>query len=246
MESSINTVVTYISESSMCIALTGAGISTDSGIPDFRSPHGIWNKYPVLQGDVTSFMQNPDQFFELGKELYPKLKNAHPNKGHISLKKLEDMGHLQCIITQNIDGLHQKAGSKNVIELHGTYATSTCLTCGTQYDTDEFMPLSGMPRCPHCSGIVKPDVIMFGESLPQKAFSKAVSLSQKADVMVVIGSSLQVTPASRLVFVTKQNNGKIIIINNTKTVLHSAADISIQKEISHVLPVIVSKLQEGT
>jgi NAD-dependent deacetylase len=230
----------------MCIALTGAGISTDSGIPDFRSPHGIWNKYPVLQGDVTSFMQNPDQFFELGKELYPKLKNAHPNKGHISLKKLEDMGHLQCIITQNIDGLHQKAGSKNVIELHGTYATSTCLTCGTQYDTDEFMPLSGMPRCPHCSGIVKPDVIMFGESLPQKAFSKAVSLSQKADVMVVIGSSLQVTPASRLVFVTKQNNGKIIIINNTKTVLHSAADISIQKEISHVLPVIVSKLQEGT
>lgn len=246
MESSIDKAVACIRTSSTCIALTGAGISTDSGIPDFRSPNGIWNTNPELQTDLASFKMNPEKFFELGKKLYPALKNAHPNTGHETLKKMEDMGVLQYVITQNIDGLHQKAGSKNVIELHGTYRTSTCLTCGKKFDTDQFMPLSSIPRCPQCSGIVKPDVIMFGESLPQKAFSKAVSLSQNADVMMVVGSRLQVYPASHLVVMTKHSNGHIIIINNTKTALDNTADIVLHEQISHCLPAIFSQLQEET
>lgn len=241
----VDLAVQLIKESSSTVALTGAGISTDSGIPDFRSPDGIWSRYPVTLGEYQHFMKSPEKFLALGKELLPTLMNAKPNKGHKALKELEDMGKLKAVITQNIDGLHQMAGSEKVIEIHGTYKTATCTNCSKKFTVAEILDLSkGIPLCPDCSGIVKPDVVMFGEALPKKAFQEAKKLSEEADLMIVVGSSLEVYPASHLVLVTKANNGCIIIINDEKTGLDRVADVTIRENISVCLPQITEKLKE--
>lgn len=242
---SLDQAVQLIKKSSSVVALTGAGISTDSGIPDFRSPTGLWSKYPVEFGDYRYFKKHPEQFLKMGKELLPLLLNAQPNKGHKALKDLEDMGKLQVVITQNIDGLHQMAGSKTVIEIHGTYKTATCLQCNRKFNLSEVLSLFNTSfLCPDCAGIVKPDVVMFGEKLPKKAFSKAVDVAQKADVMLVAGSRLEVYPASHLVLVTKSNNGSILIINDTETALDNVADIIVRGNLSACLPQIINRLKE--
>lgn len=243
---SIDLAVQLIRESKSAVALTGAGISTDSGIPDFRSPGGLWSKYPVEFGDIRHFKKHPEAFFEIGRELFPLLINAEPNRGHTALKELEDMGKLKAVITQNIDGLHQMAGSQKVIEVHGTYKTATCLGCGRKFTEDEvFTFLENIPLCPDCSSIIKPDVVMFGEALPQKPFSEAVKLSQKADVMIAAGTSLEVYPASHLVLITKSNKGRIIIVNDTKTALDKIADVIVEGTLSVCLPQIVENLKQG-
>ena len=242
---SVDQAAQLIRESLSAAALTGAGISTDSGIPDFRSPGGIWSTYPIEFGDVRYFKKNPEQFFKIGKELLPRLKKAVPNKGHIALKELEDMGILTAVITQNIDGLHQKAGSQKVIELHGTYKTATCLQCGRKFSEHEYAPLfEEIPLCPDCSGIIKPDIVMFGEKLPEKAFSQAVKLSEEADLMMVAGTSLEVYPASHLVLVCKGCKGRILIINDTETALDRVADVVVRGNLSVQLPQIVAKVKE--
>ena len=244
---STDLAVQVIRESSSIVALTGAGISTDSGIPDFRSPQGLWSKYPVTFGGYEYYMKHPEQLLELGRELFPKLRDAQPNKGHRALKELEDMGKLKAIITQNIDGLHQMAGSKDVIEIHGTYKTGTCMNCKKKFSEDEvFALLDKIPLCPDCSGLVKPDVVMFGEQLPKEAFLRAKNLSEESDLMIVAGSSLEVYPASHLVLVTKSSHGRIIIANDTETALDKVADITIRENLSVCLPRIVKKLKEGT
>jgi NAD-dependent deacetylase len=241
----IDMAVRLIKESSSLVALTGAGISTDSGIPDFRSPDGIWNKYPVLLGDYRTFQNHPEKFLELGRELLPVLMSALPNKGHTALRDLENMGLIKAVITQNIDGLHQAAGSQKVIEIHGTYKTATCTRCHRKFSLDEMLSLlKDIPLCPDCSSIVKPDVVMFGEQLPREAFLEAKRLAEEADVMIVAGSSLEVYPASHLVLVTKGNCGRIIIINDTKTALDRVADIVIRDNLSVQLPRIVAKCKE--
>ncbi|KYK31457.1 MAG: NAD-dependent deacylase [Theionarchaea archaeon] len=241
----IDLVVQFIRRSSSAIALTGAGISTDSGIPDFRSPNGLWSKYPITFGEYKYFEKHPEQFLELGKELLPVLLSAEPNKGHNALKELEEMGYVKAVVTQNIDGLHQMAGSKKVIEIHGTYKTATCTKCSKKFTLDEMLSLLGqIPQCPDCSGIVKPDVVMFGEQLPYEAFLEAKYLSQDADVMIVAGSSLEVYPASHLVLITKGNGGRVIIMNDTKTALDKVADVVIRENLSVCLPYIVENLKE--
>jgi NAD-dependent deacetylase len=241
----VDLAVQLIKESSSLVALTGAGISTDSGIPDFRSPDGIWSRYPATLGEYTHFMANPEKFLALGRELLPTLMNAKPNTGHKALKELEDTGTLKVIITQNIDGLHQMAGSKRVIEIHGTYKTATCTKCMKRVTIDEVVELlKDIPLCPECSGIIKPDVVMFGESLPKKAFLEAKQVSEEADVLLVVGSSLHVYPASHLVLVTKQNNGSVIIINDAETGLDRVADVIIRDTISACLPQMVEKLKK--
>ncbi len=227
------------------MALTGAGISTDSGIPDFRSPDGIWSKYPQQFGEYQYFEKHPEHLLRLGQELLPLLLNAQPNKGHRALKELEDMGKLEAVITQNIDGLHQMAGSKKVIEVHGTYKTATCTKCNKKFTLDQMLQLTNdIPSCPDCLGLVKPDVVMFGEKLPYEAFLEAKQLSEKADLMLAAGSSLEVYPASHLVLVTKGSGGHIIIMNDTKTALDKVADIIIQENLSVCLPLLVEKLKE--
>ena len=246
MESTLDMAVHFMRESSSLVALTGAGISTDSGIPDFRSPGGIWSTYPAVLGDYRYFEKHPEEFLKLGRELLPVLLGAQPNKGHNALKELEDMGYLKAVITQNIDGLHQAAGSRTVIEIHGTYKTATCTKCGKKFSIEEVISfLPRMPLCPDCSNIIKPDVVMFGESLPREAFLKARTLAETADVMLVAGSSLEVYPASHLVLVTKSNHGRIIIVNDTKTALDKVADLQLRENLSVCLPHIVEKLKEG-
>lgn len=243
---SIDLAVQVIRRSSSAIALTGAGISTDSGIPDFRSPDGLWSKYPITFGEYHYFEKHPEQFLKLGKELLPVLLQAQPNKGHNALKELEDMGYIKAVITQNIDGLHQMAGSKKVIEIHGTYKTATCTQCGKKYTIDQILSLlENLPLCSDCSSIIKPDVVMFGEQLPYEAFLEAKYLSQDADVMIVAGSSLEVYPASHLVLVTKGNGGRIIILNDTETAFDHIADVVVRKNLSVSLPYIVTTLKEG-
>jgi NAD-dependent deacetylase len=233
-------------KSSSMVVLTGAGISTDSGIPDFRSPQGLWNTIPEARGTVQYFKDHPEIFLELGKTLLPLLLNATPNAGHRALQDLEDRGYVRAIITQNIDGLHQQAGSKRVIEIHGTYKTATCMDCGKHHTIEEILSqnsLSAALICSACSGYIKPDVVLFGESLPPDAFTQAVSLAQKADVMLVAGSSLEVYPASHLVLEVKHHGGSVIIINNTTTALDRIADVIIHDQLSVSLPQIVERLK---
>lgn len=240
----LDQAVQLIQKSSSLVALTGAGISTDSGIPDFRSPRGIWSKYPVTYGEYNYFKEHPEQIYELGRELLPLLMSAQPNEGHKALKELEDMGTLKAVITQNVDGLHQKAGSRRVVEIHGTFKTATCLTCGKKRTIEELVPLLDVvPRCPECSGIIKPDVVFFGELLPEKAFSEAVDLAQKADVMIAAGTSLEVYPASHLVLIAKKK-GRVIIMNDEKTALDRVADVVVKDKLSACLPSVVKRLKE--
>jgi NAD-dependent deacetylase len=242
---SIDLAVQLLRESKSAVALTGAGISTDSGIPDFRSPGGIWSKYPAKFGDFRHFEKHPEQFFKIGRELLPLLANAVPNAGHFALKELEDMDCLKAVITQNVDGLHQEAGSQKVIEIHGTYKTATCLQCNRKFTEDEVVSfLEKIPLCPDCSGIIKPDVVMFGEKLPKKAFREALQLAEQADVMIAAGTSLEVYPASHLLLVTKSNKGSIIIVNDTKTALDKVADVVIHESLSVCLPHIAEKLKQ--
>lgn len=237
MESPVDSAVQLLCASDHAVALTGAGISTDSGIPDFRSPGGLWSTFPAAFGDYHTFVTHPEQFLELGKTLLPLLLSAVPNEGHKALKRLEDLNILQVIITQNIDGLHQMAGSRKVIEIHGTHKTATCLQCKRAFTLTELLPLSNSSYvCPDCSGIIKPDVVMFGEPLSEEAFQQAAALTQKADLMIVAGSSLEVVPASHLVVLASHNKIPLIIINNTPTALDSLADVILRERISECLP----------
>jgi NAD-dependent deacetylase len=249
MKSTIDAVIDLMKGSSSMVVLTGAGISTDSGIPDFRSPQGLWNTVPSAMGPLSYFRDHPEGLIELGMALLPILQSAVPNRGHIALKELEEMGYLKGIITQNIDGLHQLAGSKTVIEIHGTYKTATCLDCGKPFTIDEVLSLlidSPFPSltCPACSGLVKPDVVMFGEHLPQHAFSQAKTLAQRADVMMVAGSSLEVYPASHLVLMIKNHGGRVIILNDTTTALDRIADVIMREQLSVSLPQLVERVKK--
>ncbi|MGC1120093.1 MAG: Sir2 family NAD-dependent protein deacetylase [Candidatus Methanofastidiosia archaeon] len=245
MESPVDSAVQLICASDHAVALTGAGISTDSGIPDFRSPGGLWSTFPATFGDYHTFVTHPNQFLELGRTLLPPLLSAVPNEGHKALKRLEDLNILQGIITQNIDGLHQMGGSRKVIEIHGTYKTATCLQCRRAFTLAELLPLSSSSLvCPHCSGIIKPDVVMVGESLPEESFSHAVALTQQADLMIVAGSSLEVVPASHLVVLASRNKIPLIILNNTATTLDRLADIILRERISVCLPHLVTLVRK--
>jgi NAD-dependent deacetylase len=247
MKSTIDDAINLIRRSSSMVVLTGAGISTDSGIPDFRSPQGLWSIMPAAMGSIQYFKDHPEKFLELGKTLLPLLQNATPNAGHIALKELEDRGYVKAIITQNIDGLHQQAGSNRVIEIHGTYKTATCMNCRKQYTVEEILsqaPLSISLICPACSGQIKPDVVLFGEPLPPEAFTQATSLAQEADVMLVAGSSLEVYPASHLVLEITHHGGSVIIVNNEETALDNIADVIIHHQLSVSLPQIVEGLKK--
>lgn len=179
------------------IAFTGAGISVISGIPDFRNPgKGRWKKYrPMVHGNYYIFLRDPIKYWTLAKELHTTIHNAKPNPAHFALAELEKMGKLKAIITQNIDDLHQKAGSKNVLELHGTYKTATCLKCLTKFGYEEGvekLERGEMPPTCSCGGVIKTDLIFFGEDLPLRVFNEIFAWARKADLMIVIGIPMKV------------------------------------------------------
>ncbi len=233
MDDKIKKLQEMISESNNIVVFTGAGVSTDSGIKDFRSKDGLYSlktKYPaeyMLSRDM--FNKHPEEFYEYYKNNLNSL-NVSPNITHKYLKKLEDKGKLKTIITQNIDGLHTKAGNKNVLEIHGTVYKNHCLKCGKFYNAQDVFNSKGIPYC-ECGGIIKPDVVLYGEMLPPD-FIKAQKALQKADMLMVLGTSLVVEPASSLVLYFKGKH--LVIINKDITPYDKVADLVINLPLKEV------------
>ena len=230
------------------IVLSGAGISTPSGIPDFRSSdNGLWHKYnPFEVASLTAFKVTPNRFFEWFRPLTKQIIEAKPNTAHIAISELEKQGYIKAIITQNIDILHQKAGSKNVLEIHGTLNTMTCVSCYNKYSSSQFLDNylhnNQNPHCPKCGNILKPDAILFEEQLPQKVWKLVQTEVKKSDLMLVIGSSLEVVPVANLPYQIVSTGGKLIIINNQPTYIDSRADVVLQQNVERALPDLAEKL----
>jgi NAD-dependent deacetylase len=241
-----------ISQANHAVALTGAGVSTESGIPDFRSPDsGIWNNDdPFTVASIHAFRHNPEPFFRWIHPLSSLLLHAAPNPAHVALAKLEQLGRLTAIITQNIDNLHTKAGSNTVIELHGHIRQATCTQCYVVENADpilkKFVEDAQVPRCRHCGGVLKPNMILFGEELPMKEFVAAQMALESADLVIVAGSSLEVTPVSDLPWIALENGAQLIIINYQPTYLDDQADVIIRENVATVLPQIIDTLAENS
>jgi NAD-dependent deacetylase len=233
------------------VALTGAGHSTPSGIPDFRSPQsGIWeNVDPVEVASIYSFTRKPEVFYEWIRPLARLMRDASPNPAHFALARMEAAGYLRAIITQNIDMLHARAGSREVYELHGNLREVTCIQCYEVYDAaayiDEVIENGGVPRCPACGGVLKPNVILFGEQLPARALLAAERAARTCDVMLVAGSSLVVAPAADLPQQALANGARLIIVNYEPTYADRRADVLIHDDVAEVLPRIAAELGLG-
>ncbi|MDP8002583.1 MAG: NAD-dependent protein deacetylase [Caldisphaera sp.] len=230
------------------IALTGAGISTGSGIPDFRGPRGIWKIMDPGLFHISYFLSDPLSSWKLFmNEMYDKIKDAKPNAAHYSLARLEEMGIIKAVITQNIDDLHRKAGSKEVVELHGNMRYSICTQCKRKYDIeDAFKEVreNKIPLCPYCGGILKPDVVFFGEALDYSVINKAYELASNSDLFLVLGSSLSVSPANQLPIIAKSRGAELIIINMGETEFDSYADIKIEGKVEEIFLEICKKIEE--
>lgn len=248
---SIDFAADLIRQSKYMVALTGAGLSTPSGIPDFRSTDtGLWSRdEPLEVASLNTFRTAPEKFYEWFRPLASQIFYAQPNPAHCALADLEKAGRLNSIVTQNIDVLHQKAGSQNVIEVHGTMQTLTCANCYHKVDAGEYLaPFaeSGqIPHCPKCGYILKPDVILFGEQLPQAAWSKAQNAARHCDLMVVAGSSLEVLPVAGLPMQALDRGAHLIIINNTQTYINVRADVAILEDVATIIPAIAERVFNG-
>lgn len=223
------------------VALTGAGISTPSGIPDFRSPtSGFWtNDDPMIVASIQGFRRNPQAFYDWVRPLMTVTANAKPNSAHLALANMEVAGRLKAVITQNIDGLHTAAGSQCVIELHGHGRTMTCQRCARQMDSEApmtaFVSSGRIPRCT-CGGVLKPDTVLFGEMLPYQALVAAQQHVASCDLMIVVGSSLQVMPASELPREAVLTGSRLIIVNYEPTPMDAWADLILRDDVANVLP----------
>jgi len=201
-----------------CVALTGAGASTESGIPDFRSAGGIWAQFdPYEVASIEAFHRSPERVWEFYALRLQVLADARPNEAHRALALLEQEGFLRALITQNVDGLHAAAGSRDVIEVHGTIARARCLACRTAVPRAEVEELLPLPHCPRCGEVLKPDVVMFGELLPVEAVDRATALAQEAALLLVVGSSLEVWPVAGLPNETLARGGRLAIVNRDPT-----------------------------
>jgi NAD-dependent deacetylase len=230
------------------VAFTGAGISTPSGIPDFRSSGtGLWKTSdPMKVASLTSFRRTPQAFFDWLRPLARQIGLSQPNPAHQALAELEQAGILKAVITQNIDGLHQRAGSKTVFEVHGSMTTLSCAACRRAYPSQEFYPAfvseGTIPRCPTCRGTLKPDIVLFEEMLPAATWQASVEHSEKADVYLVVGSSLEVMPAAGLPYAAVENEAALIINNYTPTYLDKNAAVLLPVDVAQALPGIVKYL----
>lgn len=236
----------WIAESRNIVAFTGAGISTESGIPDFRSPNGVWARNRMIQ--YSEFVSSRDgriEYWRQKVESWPAMREAQPNAGHRAFVELERQGKLRAMITQNIDGLHQRAGQSPdlVIELHGTTVEAGCLDCGARIPMDAAVARVAAgdiaPECERCGGYLKPATISFGQAMPEREMARAFELARACEVFIVAGSSLVVQPAAMLPVVAKQSGARLILINRTPTPLDEIADCVLRDEIGRVLPALV-------
>lgn len=244
----IQCAVDILKTSNNGVVLSGAGHSTPSGIPDFRSTDsGLWERYdPFEVASLTAFRYRPEKFFEWIRPLALEMQGAEPNAAHVAVARLEEAGIVKTVITQNIDRLHQRAGSKNVLEVHGSMETLTCIGCYTQVPADtyveRFVREGEIPHCPVCGDILKPDVVLFGEQLPVKTWLKAQKASRNCDVMIVAGSSLEVLPVAGLPMRALENGAHLIIVNHSETYIDVRADVVIHEDVARVLPRIVAEV----
>ena len=248
LSAEVERIAEMILESKKVVALTGAGISTESGIPDFRGPQGLWKQVDPRTSTVQFFRQFPDIFWQFMVDRLGSMVRAEPNRAHYALVELERMGKLSSVITQNVDGLHIKAGSRNVIELHGSVREAVCLSCGKVVPMEEAMGKVKRgylpPRC-ECGGVLKPNVVLFNEPLPEEAYRRALLESGTCDLMLVVGTSLQVYPAAYLPVVAKQRGARLVIINMEPTPLDDVADVAIHAKAGEALPAIVNALKKS-
>jgi NAD-dependent deacetylase len=228
-----------------CVVLTGAGISTESGIPDFRSPGGIWAQYdPLEYATIDAFLEDPAKVWDFYGKRLSSLDAAQPNDGHRALAELEDRGWVRAVITQNIDQLHERAGSRALVEVHGSIRTSSCLACGTVVPFAEVVELLPVPACPSCGRILKPDVVMFGELLPEAAILRATQLAAEAGVLLVVGSSLEVHPVAGLPLATLAAGGSLAIVNRGSTPFDARAAVTIDGGAGETLRALADALPE--
>jgi NAD-dependent protein deacetylase/lipoamidase len=224
------------------VALTGAGLSTESGIPDFRSPGGVWERFRPIE--YQEFLRSHDarkEHWRYKRATVPAMLAAEPNAAHRALAALEKAGRLQAVITQNIDALHQRAGSRRVLELHGTNLEAVCLRCAARSTIENALDqLEPVPTCAQCGGWLKPATVSFGQALPAEVLRDAATLAQQADCFLALGSSLLVHPAASLAGLAKQHGAALLIINLTETPYDAQADVVIHAKLAAVLPQIVS------
>jgi len=245
MQREIVQAAEMILQSKHTLALTGAGISVESGIPDFRSAGGLWEKFdPAEYASIQAFRANPEKIWRMLKEMDAVVSLAKPNPAHVGMGELEKMGYLECIITQNVDNLHQAGGAEHVIEYHGNASTLSCLWCGKCYDARDKRNESP-PKC-RCGRVLKPDVVFFGEAIPGDALNQSFQLASSAQALMIVGTSALVSPANTIPAVAKQNGAKVIEINMEETHLtHTLTDIFIQGSAGHIMSDLVAQVKKG-
>jgi NAD-dependent deacetylase len=232
-----------------CVVLTGAGVSTESGIPDFRSPTGLWARFdPLEYGSIHAFRRDPVKVWSFYRPRVAMLTEAEPNAAHLALAELERLGLLLAVVTQNIDLLHERAGSCEVVEVHGSIRTSTCPDCGESYPLKRVLELlerADAPACPACGAILKPDVVFFGELLPSTAIDRAFELARDARLLLVVGSALEVYPVAGLPPETIESGGELAIVNRGPTAFDARAVLRIEKSAGEVLPAVTAARAHG-
>jgi NAD-dependent deacetylase len=251
--SAVEHLCELVSTSSRIVVFTGAGVSTESGIPDFRSPGGVWDRFDPNEFTFQNFMKNEAgrrRYWELGRSTFPVIRRAEPNPGHHALVTLWRLGKLDCVITQNIDNLHQRAGlpADRVIELHGNATRARCLSCERPYERERIQEWleAGVtvPACnPPCSGIIKPRTIMFGEAMPRVEMEEAERRSRASDLFLAVGSSLVVYPAAYMPLHAKDSGATLAIVNLTETPHDGQADLVVRGSAAAVLAVVADRLQ---
>ena len=250
MRETLREIARWLAAADHVVAFTGAGISTESGIPDFRSPGGVWAKYqPVYYDDFMASASARHEYWRQKCEAHREFADARPNAGHQVLARWEQLGRLRAVVTQNIDGLHQEAGSRCVLELHGTARRIACMDCGATFDVEPmveyFVANDKVPLCAKCEGRLKHATVSFGQSLPSDVLEEAIQLSAAADVFFALGSSLVVEPAASMPRLAKQGGARLIIINRDEPGLDHAAAAAIHASIGEVLSEIDAMLGEG-
>lgn len=253
MDNIIEKGVALISNAQKILVFTGAGLSTESGIPDFRSPGGIWDRYDpsdFYYQKIISDEKCREQYWEMSTEYYLVMRDAVPNPAHLAIKSMEDAGKLLAIVTQNIDNLHNKAGNspKKIIEIHGTAFSVVCLDCGKLYERDiiEDRIKSGVkaPYCDECSGILKPNTVSFGQAMPEDKMLESLMYARECDLCIVLGSSLVVYPAASIPEEAKNYGAKLMIINLDETQLDRIADLVIHDSVAVSLEKIMGQVHK--
>jgi NAD-dependent deacetylase len=236
-----------IKQAKRAVALTGAGISAESGLGTFRGKDGLWSRYdPAIVASIESFTRDPQKFWEFARQVGWIFLTAKPNAAHMALAELERMKRLDSVITQNVDGLHQRAGSKHVIEIHGNAGRIICTRCLAEYATEtivDHIAQQDVPACDKCGGPLKPDVTLFGEPLPSKAFDQALKKVRSTDLLLTVGTSLEVYPAASLPEMAKKSGAKIISIDTERTNWDSLCNYSVNGPAGEILPRIVQAIK---